>query len=132
MFVRRTDPEAMRLNTVGVPVSPDDEVLLVDEDDNVVAPGEVGEFAGGLGGVDDLGHGRLGQVLALGVEDDGGEGNMAVLADLAGAAGTERAGHRAHVGQISNPLEHGDGPGLGRAAKERAGGGVQHYLVRAT
>jgi 2,3-dihydroxybenzoate-AMP ligase len=44
MFVRRTDPEAMRLNTVGVPVSPDDEVMLVDDDDNVVAPGEVGEL----------------------------------------------------------------------------------------
>jgi 2,3-dihydroxybenzoate-AMP ligase len=44
MFVRRTDPEAMRLNTVGVPVCPDDEVMLVDEDDNVVAPGEVGEL----------------------------------------------------------------------------------------
>jgi 2,3-dihydroxybenzoate-AMP ligase len=44
MFVRRTDPEAMRLNTVGVPVSPDDEVRLVDEDDNIVAPGEVGEL----------------------------------------------------------------------------------------
>jgi 2,3-dihydroxybenzoate-AMP ligase len=42
--VRRSDPEAMRLNTVGVPVCPDDEVMLVDEDDNVVAPGEVGEF----------------------------------------------------------------------------------------
>jgi 2,3-dihydroxybenzoate-AMP ligase len=44
MFVRRTDPEAMRLNTVGVPVSPDDELMLVDDDDNVVAPGEVGEL----------------------------------------------------------------------------------------
>jgi 2,3-dihydroxybenzoate-AMP ligase len=44
MFVRRTDPEAMRLATVGVPVCPDDEVLLVDDDDNVVAPGEVGEL----------------------------------------------------------------------------------------
>jgi 2,3-dihydroxybenzoate-AMP ligase len=44
MFVRRSDPEAMRLNTVGVPVSPDDEVLLVDEDDNIVAPGETGEL----------------------------------------------------------------------------------------
>jgi 2,3-dihydroxybenzoate-AMP ligase len=44
MFVRRSDPEAMRLNTVGVPVSPDDEVRLVDEDDNIVAPGETGEL----------------------------------------------------------------------------------------
>jgi len=44
MFVRRSDPEAMRLNTVGVPVSPDDEVMLVDDDDNVVAPGETGEL----------------------------------------------------------------------------------------
>ena len=44
MFVRRTDPEDVRLNTVGIPVSPDDEVMLVDDDDNVVAPGEVGEL----------------------------------------------------------------------------------------
>ena len=44
MFVRRTDPEAMRLNTVGVPVCPDDEVRLVDDDDHIVAPGEVGEL----------------------------------------------------------------------------------------
>ena len=27
-----------------MPVSPDDEVRLVDDDDNEVAPGEVGEF----------------------------------------------------------------------------------------
>jgi 2,3-dihydroxybenzoate-AMP ligase len=44
MFVRRSDPEAMRLHTVGVPVSPDDELRLVDEDDNIVADGEVGEL----------------------------------------------------------------------------------------
>ena len=44
MFVRRTDPDEMRLHTVGVPVSPDDEVRLVDDDDAVVAPGETGEL----------------------------------------------------------------------------------------
>ena len=44
MFVRRTDPEDVRLNTVGVPVCPDDEIMLVDDDDRVVDPGEVGEL----------------------------------------------------------------------------------------
>ncbi len=44
MFVRRTDPEDVRLNTVGVPVCPDDEVMLVDDDDHVVESGDVGEL----------------------------------------------------------------------------------------
>ncbi len=44
MFVRFDDPEDVRMETVGRPVSPDDEVRLVDDDDNEVAPGEVGEF----------------------------------------------------------------------------------------
>jgi 2,3-dihydroxybenzoate-AMP ligase len=44
MFVRPDDPEEVRMETVGRPVSPDDEVRLVDENDNEVAPGEVGEF----------------------------------------------------------------------------------------
>ena len=44
MFVRFDDPEKVRMETVGRPVSPDDEVRLVDDDDNEVAPGEVGEF----------------------------------------------------------------------------------------
>jgi 2,3-dihydroxybenzoate-AMP ligase len=44
MFVRFDDPEDVRMETVGRPLSPDDEVRLVDEDDNEVAPGEVGEF----------------------------------------------------------------------------------------
>jgi 2,3-dihydroxybenzoate-AMP ligase len=44
MFVRLNDPEDVRMETVGRPISPDDEVRLVDEDDNEVAPGEVGEF----------------------------------------------------------------------------------------
>ena len=44
MFVRFDDPEEVRMETVGRPLSPDDEVRLVDEDDNEVAPGEVGEF----------------------------------------------------------------------------------------
>ncbi len=43
-FVRRTDPEDVRLETVGRPISPDDEVLLLDDDDNVVPFGEVGEL----------------------------------------------------------------------------------------
>jgi 2,3-dihydroxybenzoate-AMP ligase len=44
MFVRQDDPEDVRLETVGRPISPDDEVRLVDDDDKEVAPGEVGEF----------------------------------------------------------------------------------------
>ncbi len=44
MFVRLDDPEEVRMETVGRPLSPDDEVRLVDDDDNEVAPGEVGEL----------------------------------------------------------------------------------------
>lgn len=44
MFVRRNDPEDVQLETVGRPVCPDDEVLLLDDDDNIVTPGEVGEL----------------------------------------------------------------------------------------
>src|SRR6058998_922123 len=44
MFVRLDDAEAVRMETVGRPISPDDEVRLVDEDDNDVAPGDVGEL----------------------------------------------------------------------------------------
>ncbi|MEK7782585.1 MAG: AMP-binding protein [Candidatus Binatota bacterium] len=44
MFVRLDDPEEVRMETVGRPISPDDEVRLVDEEDHEVAPGEVGEF----------------------------------------------------------------------------------------
>jgi 2,3-dihydroxybenzoate-AMP ligase len=44
MFVRLDDPPDVRLETVGRPISPDDEVRIVDEDDHEVAPGEVGEL----------------------------------------------------------------------------------------
>jgi non-ribosomal peptide synthetase component E (peptide arylation enzyme) len=44
MFVRLDDPEEVRMETVGRPVSPDDEVRLVDDDDSEVVPGEIGEF----------------------------------------------------------------------------------------
>ncbi|MBX5492221.1 MAG: AMP-binding protein [Chloroflexi bacterium] len=44
MFVRRDDPEEVQLETVGRPVSPDDEVRLVDDEDNEVPDGEVGEL----------------------------------------------------------------------------------------
>ncbi|MBI2540187.1 MAG: AMP-binding protein, partial [Deltaproteobacteria bacterium] len=44
MFVGLDDPEEVRMETVGRPISPDDEVRLVDENDDEVAPGEVGEF----------------------------------------------------------------------------------------
>jgi 2,3-dihydroxybenzoate-AMP ligase len=44
MFVRRNDPEDVRLETVGRPVCKDDEVRLLDDDDNIVTPGDVGEL----------------------------------------------------------------------------------------
>jgi 2,3-dihydroxybenzoate-AMP ligase len=43
-FVRAGDPEDVRLETVGRPISPDDEVRLLDDDDKEVAFGEVGEL----------------------------------------------------------------------------------------
>lgn len=44
MFVRLDDPADVRLETVGRPVCPDDEVRLVDENGRDVEDGEVGEF----------------------------------------------------------------------------------------
>ena len=44
-FVRLDDPEDVRMETCGRPLSPDDEVRLVDDDGREVAPGEVGELA---------------------------------------------------------------------------------------
>jgi len=43
-FVRLDDPEEVRLETCGRPLSPDDEVKLVDDEGREVAPGEVGEL----------------------------------------------------------------------------------------
>jgi 2,3-dihydroxybenzoate-AMP ligase len=43
-FVRLDDPEDVRMQTCGRPLSPDDEVRLVDEEGREVAPGEVGEL----------------------------------------------------------------------------------------
>ena len=44
MFVRLDDPPQVRLETVGRPVCPDDEVRLVGEDGADVADGEIGEM----------------------------------------------------------------------------------------
>jgi 2,3-dihydroxybenzoate-AMP ligase len=44
MFVRLDDPPDVRLETVGRPICPDDEIMLLDEDDNIVPFGETGEF----------------------------------------------------------------------------------------
>lgn len=44
MFVRLDDPEDVKLETVGWPVCPDDEVKLLDEDEIEVPRGEVGEL----------------------------------------------------------------------------------------
>jgi 2,3-dihydroxybenzoate-AMP ligase len=41
---RRGDPEEVVVGTQGRPVSPDDEIRVVDEDDRDVAPGDVGEL----------------------------------------------------------------------------------------
>jgi 2,3-dihydroxybenzoate-AMP ligase len=43
-FVRIDDPDDVRLETVGRPISPDDEVRLLDDDDCEVPFGEVGEL----------------------------------------------------------------------------------------
>ncbi len=44
MFVRPDDPEDVRLQTVGRPISPDDEVRLTGDDGRDVPDGEVGEL----------------------------------------------------------------------------------------
>jgi 2,3-dihydroxybenzoate-AMP ligase len=44
MFVRLDDPLEVRMETVGRPICSDDEVLLIGEDDQPVAFGEVGEL----------------------------------------------------------------------------------------
>ncbi len=44
MFAQKTDPEPVRMETVGFPVCEDDEVRLVDDDDKEVPFGEVGEL----------------------------------------------------------------------------------------
>jgi 2,3-dihydroxybenzoate-AMP ligase len=43
-FVRLDDPEDVRLETCGRPLSPDDEVKLVDDEGKEVPPGETGEL----------------------------------------------------------------------------------------
>jgi 2,3-dihydroxybenzoate-AMP ligase len=44
MFVRLDDPDDVCLETVGRPISPDDEVRILDDDGNDVPVGEVGEL----------------------------------------------------------------------------------------
>jgi 2,3-dihydroxybenzoate-AMP ligase len=44
-FVRLDDPQEVKLETCGRPISPEDEVRLVDDDGREVADGEVGELA---------------------------------------------------------------------------------------
>lgn len=44
MFVRLDDPADVRLETVGRPICPDDEVRLVDDAGNEVADGQIGEL----------------------------------------------------------------------------------------
>ncbi len=43
-FVRLDDPQEVKLETCGRPISPDDEVRLVDDEGREVAPGQVGEL----------------------------------------------------------------------------------------
>jgi 2,3-dihydroxybenzoate-AMP ligase len=44
MFVRLDDPPEVRAQTVGRTICPDDEVVILDDDGNAVAFGDVGEF----------------------------------------------------------------------------------------
>ncbi len=44
MFVRLDDPVEVRRATVGRPICPDDEIMLLDDDDNIVPFGKAGEF----------------------------------------------------------------------------------------
>jgi 2,3-dihydroxybenzoate---[aryl-carrier protein] ligase len=44
LFVRLDDPQEVKLETCGRPICPDDEVLLLDDDDRPVPDGEVGEL----------------------------------------------------------------------------------------
>jgi 2,3-dihydroxybenzoate-AMP ligase len=44
MFVRLDDPLEVRMETVGRPICPDDEVMILGEDDQPVPQGEVGEL----------------------------------------------------------------------------------------
>src|SRR5690606_4345369 len=43
-YTRRDDPEEDVLTTQGRPISPDDEILIVDDDDNPVPPGQSGHL----------------------------------------------------------------------------------------
>ncbi|WP_250029462.1 (2,3-dihydroxybenzoyl)adenylate synthase [Paractinoplanes maris] len=43
-YTRLGDPEEVVLNTQGRPISPDDEILVVDDEDRPVPPGEVGHL----------------------------------------------------------------------------------------
>ena len=43
-FVRLNDPNEVRMETVGRPICPDDELKLLDENDNEVPVGEIGEL----------------------------------------------------------------------------------------
>ena len=45
LFVHLDDPEEVRLQSCGRPISPDDEVRLLDDDGREVPEGETGEFA---------------------------------------------------------------------------------------
>jgi 2,3-dihydroxybenzoate-AMP ligase len=44
LFVRFDDPNDVVMETCGRPICPDDEVMLLDDDDQLVQPGEVGEL----------------------------------------------------------------------------------------
>jgi len=44
MFVRLDDPDEVRFETVGRPVCPDDEIMIVDDERNPVTDGEIGEL----------------------------------------------------------------------------------------
>ena len=75
-----------------------------------------------LGEVNHAGDVRGGHAVRLGVEDDGGVGDVAVPADLGGAPGGVGAGHRGHRGGGGDLPEHGRDPGLDRRGARAVAG----------
>ncbi len=81
---------------------------------------------GRAGGVDDRFEIGAGYVDRLVVQCDRGEGRPAVPGELAGTRRVVRAGHRDHVCQARDPLEHRDGLGFEQRVVEGPRAGVQH------
>ena len=83
----------------------------------------------GLGEVDDAGDVRHGQARLRGVEDHGGIGDLPAPADLGGAAGRVRAGHRRHRGRGGDLIQHGGDPVADGRVPHAARAGPPHDRV---